>query len=159
MSSTRLISTASFHAGRTMAAAVPRAAACSWLSRPGISLGECSVSNRIQSKPESDTISAAMLLARLLHSPICNCPAAMARLKLFSGRCMSSHELHRDAAERPEVGMQRIALLREHDAGEGAGQHQVARLQRDAMGAELVGEPRDAERRMAEHAGGHAGLL
>src|SRR5262245_25546525 len=32
-------------------------------------------------------------------------------------------------------------------------------LERDAMLAELVRKPRDAKRRMAEHAGGDAGLL
>src|SRR5262245_25518857 len=70
-----------------------------------------------------------------------------------------SHELHGDAAERAEVGMQRVALLGEHHAGERAGEHQVARLQRDAVRAELVGEPGDTQRRMAEHTGGHTGLL
>src|SRR5215510_2071709 len=70
-----------------------------------------------------------------------------------------SHELHGDAAERTEVGMQGVALLGEHHAGERAGEHQVARLQRDAVRAELVGEPGDTQRRMAEHPGGHTGLL
>src|SRR5262245_65895445 len=70
-----------------------------------------------------------------------------------------SHELHGDAAERAEVGMQGVALLGEHHAGERAGEHQVARLQRDAVRAELVGEPGDTQRRMAEHTGGHTGLL
>src|SRR5262245_33652922 len=189
MSSTRLISTASFQAGRTIAAAVPRAAACSCASRPGISLGECSVSNRIQSNPESDTISAAMLLARLLHRPICSRPAAIACLKVLRGRSIGkpfmvaacswrrtgnrpgsnpgrafagtcgSYELHGDAAERAEVGVQRVALLRKHHARERAGQHEMTGLQRNPMRSELVGEPGDAERRMAEDTGRHAGLL
>src|SRR5712691_8010963 len=71
----------------------------------------------------------------------------------------SLNELHRDAAERAEVGVQRVALLREHHAREGARQHDMAGLERDAVGAELVGEPGNAERGMAEHAGGDAGLL
>src|SRR5919202_3591388 len=132
MSSTRLISTASFQAGRTMALALPRAAACSCPSRPGISLGECSVSNKIQSNPESDTISAAILLARLLHNPICNWPPAIACLKVLRGISIGvhSHELHGDAAERAKVGVQRVALVREHHPRERAGKHEMAGLQR-----------------------------
>ena len=81
MSRQRLASTASFQAGRMIGVAVPRCTACNCDSRPGISLGECSVSSRIQSKPESEMISAAMLEHRLDHRPICNWPAAMACLK------------------------------------------------------------------------------
>jgi len=61
--------------------AVPACNACNCVTRSGISFGECSVSSRIQSKPESPMISAAMLLHRLDHRPICNLPAAMACLK------------------------------------------------------------------------------
>src|SRR5258708_22673612 len=68
-------------------------------------------------------------------------------------------ELNGDAAERPEVGVQRVALLREYDAGEGAGEHDMPRLERGADAAELVGEPGDAERRMAKHAGGQTRLF
>ena len=48
---------------------------------------------------------------------------------------------------------------REHDAGEGAGEHDVARFERVAVRADFVGEPGDAERGMAEHAGGEPRLL
>src|SRR3984885_4914653 len=70
-----------------------------------------------------------------------------------------SNKLQRDAAELAEVGVQRIAFARVDHAGERAGEHQMAGLERDAVLAELVGEPGNAERRMAEHAGGNAGLL
>src|ERR1051326_2539806 len=70
-----------------------------------------------------------------------------------------SNKLYGETAEQTEIGVQRVALAGEHDAGERAGEHQVAGIERDAVLAELVGEPGDAERRMAEHAGGDAGLL
>src|SRR6202451_433597 len=70
-----------------------------------------------------------------------------------------SNELQRDAAELAEIGVQRIAFARMDHAGERAGEHDVAGLECHAVEAELVGEPGDAERRMAEHAGGDAGLL
>jgi len=68
----------------------------------------------------------------------------------------TSDELDGNAAERAEIRMQRIALLRPDRPREGARQHHVARLQRDVERRELVGEPRDRHRRMAEHTGGKA---
>src|SRR5271167_3243977 len=70
-----------------------------------------------------------------------------------------SNKLQRDAAEGAEIGVQRVALPGEHHARERTGEYEMARLERHAMRAQLVGEPGDAERRMAEHAGGDAGLL
>ena len=55
--------------------------------------------------------------------------------------------------------MQRPALAGMHHPRERAGQHEMPDIERDAMLAELIGEPGDAERRMAEHAGSDAGLL
>src|SRR5580765_123255 len=72
---------------------------------------------------------------------------------------LSLDELHGDAAQRPEVAVERIAFLREHDARERAGEDQVPGFERDAVLAQAVGEPGDAQRRMSEHAGGQAGLL
>src|SRR4030067_481021 len=108
MSSARLASTASFQAGRMIGVALPAWIACNCDTRSGISLGECSVSSRIPSNPESARIQAATVLA----------PPSW----------------------------------RDHTAGDRAGQPQMAGLERGAHGAELVGEPGDAERRMAEHA-------
>src|ERR1700728_2221016 len=71
----------------------------------------------------------------------------------------SSNKLQRDAPELTEVGVQRIALAREHDARERTGENEVTGLERHAVLAELVGEPGDAERGMAEHASSDAGLL
>ena len=71
----------------------------------------------------------------------------------------ATNELHRNPAELAEVAVQRVALLGEHHAGERARQHDMAGLHRRAERAELVGKPRHAHRRMAEHAGGDAGLL
>src|ERR1700687_4187451 len=123
MSRQRLASTASFHAGRMIGVAVPAWIARHCVTKSGISLGECSVSSRIQSKPLSEIISAAILLHRLDHRPICNFSAASACLKAL--RCMSvmvhSYELDGDAAKRAEVGVQRVALLREYHAGERTG--------------------------------------
>src|ERR1043166_6154876 len=75
----------SFHAGRTIAVAVPPEAACNWLITIGNSLGECSVSSSIQSKPAPAITSAVMLLHRLDHSPICGLPALSACLKWLTG--------------------------------------------------------------------------
>ena len=47
----------------------------------GISFGECSMSSRIQSNPLSEIISAAMLLQRLDHSPICSLPSLQRALE------------------------------------------------------------------------------
>ena len=55
--------------------------------------------------------------------------------------------------------MDGVALLREYHAGERAGEHDVAGFERVAVRTDLVGEPGDAERRMAEHAGGEPRLL
>src|SRR5271169_1369574 len=149
MSRQRLISTVSFQAGRTIGVAGPPETACNWPRRSGISLGECSVSSSSQSNPLSPTMSAAMLLHRLHHKPICSLPAAMACLKELRGRsigcvllrarsrkaadfshemmpALRSDELDRDAAERTEIAVQRVAFLGEHDAGERAGEHEVA---------------------------------
>src|SRR5262249_20319745 len=71
----------------------------------------------------------------------------------------SSDELHGNAAERAQVAMQGIALLGEHHAGEGAGEHQVPGPQGDPVGGDLVRRPGDTECRMAEHAGGDPSLL
>src|SRR5215831_7053985 len=68
-------------------------------------------------------------------------------------------ELHRDSAQRAEVAVQRVALLREHHTGERAGEDQVAGLERHAALSEAVREPGHAERGMPEHAGGESGLL
>src|SRR5665213_1739672 len=158
----RLTSTASFQAGRTIGVAVPRCAACNCETRSGSSFGECSVSSTSQSKPLSDNISTAMLLHRLHHKPICNFPSRSARLnglRWNSTIALSSNELNGDAAEAAEIGMHGVALLREHHAGERAGEHKVPRLERGADLAQFVGEPGDAKRRMAEHAGGKPGLL
>src|SRR5690242_19681532 len=168
MSRTRLMRTVSFQAGRTIGVAVPPRTACNWPTRSGISFGECSVSSRIQSKPESEMMSAAMLLNRLDHRPICNWPAAMACLKALrwksvvirsSREAAASHELDGQPAERPEIGVQGITFLREDDPGEGAGKHDMPGLERVAVRADLVGEPGDAERGVAEHAGGEPRLL
>src|SRR5580704_200485 len=55
--------------------------------------------------------------------------------------------------------MQRVAFFGEHHAGERAGEHEMTGLERNLVLAELVGEPGDAERGMAEHAGSDAGLF
>src|SRR5438128_363996 len=68
-------------------------------------------------------------------------------------------ELHRDPAQGPEVPVQGIALVREHDARKRPGEDEVTRVERDSVLPELVREPRHAERRMAEHTGGKARLL
>src|SRR6266487_3449049 len=52
------------------------------------SFGACSVSSRIQSKPEPAMTSAAVGAASVLHSPICWRPAASARLSELSGMSM-----------------------------------------------------------------------
>src|ERR1700722_1790801 len=95
---------------------------------------------------------ATLSLALIVPSPICYFPSPQ-------GGRVRSNKLHRDAAELTEIGVQRIALARMDHAGERAGEHDVAGLERHAVLAELVGEPGDAKRRMAEHAGGDAGLL
>src|SRR5688572_27130937 len=61
------------------------------------------------------------------------------------------YKLHRDAAQRAEVAVQRVALLGEHHAGERAREHDMAGLHRRTQRAELVGEPGNAHRRMAQH--------
>src|SRR5271168_3428086 len=54
-----------------------------------------------------------------------------------------SNELHRDASETAEIGVQRVALAREDHARERAGEHDMAGFERHAVGAEFVGEPGD----------------
>src|SRR4051794_10083240 len=70
-----------------------------------------------------------------------------------------SGELERDAPERAEICAHGVALLRPHHTRERAGEYEVALLQRDAVLTQLIGEPRDAHRWMAEHAGGHTRFL
>src|SRR6516225_12501938 len=70
-----------------------------------------------------------------------------------------SDELDRDAAESAEIRVQGVALARMHHARERAGEHQMPDIECDAVLAELIGKPSDAERRMTEHARGDAGLL
>ena len=72
------------HAHDGLGGAVAMAWSCG--SSPGISLGACSASSTIQSKPEPAMISVAMLLQRELQRPICCWPAAMAVLKVLGGR-------------------------------------------------------------------------
>src|SRR5262245_19766258 len=87
-SSTRLIVTLSFHGGRTTAVAVPPASACiCWISA-GTSLGECSMSSTIQSKPAGARISATTLSASCVHSPTWGRPSASPRLKALRGMSM-----------------------------------------------------------------------
>src|SRR5580700_5695845 len=90
--------------------------------------------------------------ALMVPSPFCYFPSPQ-------GGGRRSNELQRDAAELAEIGVQRIALARMDHAGERAGEHQVPGLERDAVLAELVGEPGHSQGRMTEHAGGNAGLL
>ena len=80
-----MTTTVSFQGGRTIGCAVPPVVAWSWLSTMGRSLGACSVSSNSQSKPALANTSTVRWLDRLLHSPICLCPALMARLNVFTG--------------------------------------------------------------------------
>src|SRR5882762_4194235 len=121
----RLMSTASFQAARTTGLAVPRPIACSWLTRSGSSFGECSVSSRIQSKPECAMISAPRLLHSVLHRPICSSRRASVHLNSLRVICTDylehscvepgSNELHRHRAERTEIAVHRVTLVRPHD--------------------------------------------
>src|ERR1700691_1832498 len=85
--------------------------------------------------------------------PRTRCPPAMAE------GAARSNKLYGNAAELAKVGMQRIAFPGKHHARERGGENDMADIERHAVLAELVGEPRHAERGMAEHAGGDAGLL
>src|SRR4051794_12938734 len=69
------------------------------------------------------------------------------------------NELQRDTSKRAEIRAHGVALLRPDHPREGAGEHEVTRLERASVLAELIGKPRDAHRRMTEHAGGHTGFL
>jgi hypothetical protein len=111
------MSTGSFHAGRTMQVAAPLLAACSSGNNPAISTGECSESNKIQSNPDLPNISAAMGLQKVLQIPSCRRPWLRALLNALCGSGTASHELHGNAAERPKVGVQRIAFLRPQGPG------------------------------------------
>src|SRR5579864_555062 len=66
----RLITTGSFQGTRNTGSAVPPRIACSCARRDGMSLGACSPSMTIQSKPAPAMISAAIGLQSPLHSPI-----------------------------------------------------------------------------------------
>src|SRR5689334_11634231 len=55
--------------------------------------------------------------------------------------------------------MKRVALLRKDDAGERAGKHDVAGLERVAVRADLVRKPGHAECRMTQDARSEARLL
>src|SRR5262245_19415207 len=81
------------------------------------------------------------------------------RAKWLTVKARESNKLHGEAAELAEIRMQRGAFLGEHDARERTGKDQMAGLERHTQRAELVGEPGDAERGMAEHASSDAGLL
>src|SRR5262249_61507416 len=72
---------------------------------------------------------------------------------------LPSNQLPRDAPGRAEVGGQGVALVRQPPPGKRARQHEMARLERNAVASELIGEPCDPERGMTEHPGGNAGLL
>jgi hypothetical protein len=74
----------SFHGGRTTGCAVPPTIAWSWLWTIGSSLGECSWSSSSQSKPAPARTSTVTWLERLLHRPIWDRPARMARLNWFA---------------------------------------------------------------------------
>jgi hypothetical protein len=54
---------------------------------------------------------------------------------LPAARSLFSHldELNRDPAKRPEIGVQGVALAGEHHPGERAGEHEMARFERDAV--------------------------
>jgi hypothetical protein len=80
--------TASFHAGLTTGDALPVDAARSWSATIGVSFGACSVSIKIQSNPESERISVAAALERLLHRPTCGSPAFRRCLNLLTGKSM-----------------------------------------------------------------------
>src|SRR6266436_4667900 len=51
---------------------------------------------------------------------------------------LRSHKLNRDAAERAEIAMQRVAFAGEHHAGERSCQHQMAGLQRHPWAPSLL---------------------
>src|ERR1700735_4481052 len=146
----RFMNTGSFHAGRTTQAAGPLFAACSRGSSPAISTGECSESKSIQYNPDFPNISATMGLQKVLQMPSCRRPSRSAVLNELCGNGMASHELHGDTAERPEIGMQVVAFLRPQGRGKRARQHHVTRLQGDIEGRELIRQPGDCQRRVAE---------
>src|ERR1044071_2734004 len=79
--------------------------------------------------------------------------------KPMAGMMISLNELNRDSAQGAEVTVQGIAFVRKHDARERASENQVPGIERHAVFPEAVGEPGDAERRVAEHARGEARLL
>src|SRR5262249_33206252 len=91
-------------------------------------------------------------LNEALAAPTQDRAAAACAHAFWRPRKRRSNKLHGDAAERAEIGVQRVALLGVHHAGERAGEHEMAGLEADAVLAELVGEPGHAQRRVAEHA-------
>src|SRR5262249_58076469 len=90
-------------------------------------------------------------------------PAKPARARssalLAASILLPSYELHRDAAERAEVGVQRVALVREHHPRKRARQHEMARLERNPVASELIGEPCDPGRGVVAHARRNADLV
>src|SRR6202161_3282114 len=70
-----------------------------------------------------------------------------------------SDELHREAAERAEIGMDGVALIGPDRADERARQHGLAGGKLDVVAAEAICEPGDAERGMAHHAERETGFL
>src|SRR5262249_56001801 len=82
-------------------------------------------------------------------------PAKPARAKssalLAASIFPRSYELHRDAAERAEVGMEGVALVREHHPRKRARQHEMARLERNPVASELVGQPSPPHPRITHH--------
>src|SRR5438445_13732058 len=99
--------TRSFQAGRTTGAAVPPTRDWSWLKTNGSSLGACSVSRRIQSKPAPAMTSELRLLHKLLQSPICGRPSQSARLNGLIGIFVVTGQL----SEAPDLLARGIASL------------------------------------------------
>src|SRR5262249_47820958 len=126
--------TRSFHAGRTTGTALPRVSAWSWLKTMGSSFGACSVSTRIQSKPESAMTSAARLLQRLDQRPIWGRPARMACLNELIGSWVSMME----------SSVVRVALL----MGENRGR--VEHRNRNVRADDGPGTPREGMRARIE---------
>ena len=85
-SSSRLIITVSFHGGRTTGALTLSLSAISCGMKVLTSLGACSPSNRIQSKPAMPRISAVIGLLKLCQQPISSFFARMSRRNGLTGR-------------------------------------------------------------------------
>src|SRR5262245_8449587 len=79
---------------------------------------------------------------------------ALERVRLkFDHDVCPLYKLDSKSAERPEIGVQSVALLREYDAGKRAGKHDVSWFERMPLWANFVGEPGDAKCRMTQHPG------